>query len=343
MSNIEVFSVDYDKVIKSAFVNAVTTYQFSIEKLVPLIDQLDIQRKIQNPKFYQRLERDMLGGCIIPPLTLAFIRKDDLSNMGIQAVANYIEENINEGFVLDGIQRLNTLKLAEKEYPQKLDVKRRIFLNILICESMDSLLYRMITLNNGQKPMTARHQIEILASNIYDFSDKGIIIQTERERGKRIIKGSFDKAEFISGYLAFLSNSINIDNQKIIEEKMNELIADKILESNPLDRNVEFSQILNIIERFVSNKELRLWFKVNNNFIGFCVGIRKSYNVIMNESIESFLRSIKIFEKTFSSFDASKLKLGSFRRKLSKYFIENYDKLSDKDEVDLMDVLSQID
>ncbi len=41
-----------------------------------------------------------------------------------------------------------------------------------------------------------------------------------------------NKENLIKGYLAYISNSVNIDNQKIIEEKMNELIADKILNSN---------------------------------------------------------------------------------------------------------------
>lgn len=63
-------------------------------------------------------------------------------------------------------KELNTLSRIDAD---KLDMSRILYCNILISDSMDRLLYRMITLNNGQKPMSARHQIEILAGNIFDF------------------------------------------------------------------------------------------------------------------------------------------------------------------------------
>jgi hypothetical protein len=73
--------------------------------------------------------------------------------------------------------------------------------------------------------MTARHQIEILANNVYDFETLSIKVRTEKER-KRATKGAFKKADIVKAYIAFLSNSTNIDNRKIIEQKMDELVAD---------------------------------------------------------------------------------------------------------------------
>lgn len=96
---------------------------------------------------------------------------------------------------------------------------------------MDNLLYRMVTLNNGQKPMSARHQIEILTSNLFDFQETGERILTEKDSKNLKISVSFNRADFIKGYLAFLSNSTNIRNQKFIEDQMDALIADKILKS----------------------------------------------------------------------------------------------------------------
>lgn len=50
---------------------------------------------------------------------------------------------------------------------------------------MDRLLYRMITLNNGQKPMSARHQIEILASNMFDFDKLPILAVSEKNKSNK--------------------------------------------------------------------------------------------------------------------------------------------------------------
>ena len=63
----------YDSVIKSHFFVARSDYDFALKKLVPLMDRLDMQRKVQGTNFYRRLERDLFRGCLMPPLTIAFI------------------------------------------------------------------------------------------------------------------------------------------------------------------------------------------------------------------------------------------------------------------------------
>lgn len=339
--SIQVSSIDNDLVINSQFVTAKTNYSYAITNLVPLIDKLDLQRKIQDSKFYKRLEKDLIKGCIMPPLTLAFV----IEGVEFSTCENaeiYINENIQDAFVLDGIQRLNTLNRTNKSN-SGLNLERPLFLNIIFCSSMDNLLYRMITLNNGQKPMTARHQIEILASNVYDFNNLPIEVQTEKERKKRVIKGSFNKGDVIKAYIAFLSDSINIDNQRIIEEKLDELIAEKILNSNITDDNLEFSEIIAYVDELCNSPELLEWFKVNNNFIGFAVGVRKSFNQVKLVKKDELSRSIQVFEKAFSAFDVSKVKVGLQRRKLVSYFIENYTRFSEMDENDMLDALSTLD
>jgi hypothetical protein len=336
---IHIFSIDNDNVINSKFITAKTNYEFALQKLFPLIDKLDIQRNVQSPKFYQRLENDLINGCIMPPLTLAFI-KEDVEINTIKDVDTFVNNNIQKAFVLDGIQRLNALNSSRRN---NLDMSRPLFLNILICQSMDNLLYRMITLNNGQKPMTVRHQIEILANVFYEFDNLSITVQTEKERKKKIIKGSFRKSDIIKGYIAFLSNSTNIDNQKIIAEKMDELIADKIMDSNITNDDLEFSDITTLINKFSDDHFLLEWFKNNeNNLIGFCVGVRKSYGTLKFESVEKFKKSIINFEDAFRDLNPAKLKVGQERRKLCDYFIANYQNLSDKDEMDLLNELSQV-
>jgi hypothetical protein len=342
-NKIKILSIDYDNVIESRYITAKTNYEFSIAHLIPLIDRLDIQRNVQSNKFYRRLENDLIKGCIMPPITLAFIDTSVMKQNVEIELETYVNDNVSNGFILDGIQRLNTLERTVKNHADDLDLKRVLFLNIIICSSMDNLLYRMVTLNNGQKPMSARHQIEILTSNLFDFQETGERILTEKDSKNLKISVSFNRADFIKGYLAFLSNSTNIENQKIIEDQMDALIADKILENSPEKNDIEYYDVIRLIDSLASNSENYKWFKNANNLIGFSVGIKKSYSEVFRLSIEEFENYIKNFEKAFSSFDYSKIKIGKMRRNLVEYFISNLDSLKDKEELELVDKLSQVD
>lgn len=331
--SIKVLDEQFDQVIQSKFITAIANYEYALDYLVPLINRLEQQRYTLRSSFYEKLERDISKGCIMPPLTLAI--NSEYSGNDIET---FINKHIKEAFVLDGIQRLNTLKRIGK---QKVDLQRPIFLNILICQSMDKLLYRMITLNNGQKPMSARHQVEILANNIYSFDDLDINIQTEKQQRIKRINNSFKKEDIIKAYLAFISNSINIDNQKIIESKLDELITDQIIESDLTDRIIEFSDIIDIVNKFIQDSNAKKWFLVSNNFIGFAAGITKAYSILKDEEIQDFVDSIDNLEQVLSYIDISKVKLGLVRRKAAKFFIENYDICRNYSINKLTDAISQ--
>ena len=64
-----------DKVISGITSIGYVTYQYALDNLAPLIDKVEFQRKLQDKKFYKKLERDLEDGCVIPPITIAFIDK----------------------------------------------------------------------------------------------------------------------------------------------------------------------------------------------------------------------------------------------------------------------------
>lgn len=98
---------------------------------------------------------------------------------------------------------MNTLHAAKDI--KGFDENRVVFLNIIISNSQDKLLYRMITLNNGQRPMTARHQVEILTKEMFDFDDyENVVIRTEKEIDKKRIKHALKLSDVSKAYLAFL-------------------------------------------------------------------------------------------------------------------------------------------
>jgi hypothetical protein len=332
------FTLDTDAVIDGYVVSGSTQYKFAIENFVPLIGRLDIQRDALNTRFYSRLEDDIVRGCVMPPITIALIHAFPAQKRTKSAIEQYIFENIKNAFVLDGIQRLNTLRRASVKHG--FDEQRSMHVNFIIASSRDRLLYRMITLNNGQKPMSARHQIDVLADAFFDFDGIDLNLVAEKGKGRVRAPESFKKADFVKGYVAYLSGSVNIDNQKIIQEKMDELIASKIIDSDIPTSSIEFMDIVELIDKFSKSDYLRDWIRVQNNFMGFCVGAKISATMLKIIEIKNIEISISNFEAAFSSINVSKVNLGKIRRELVSYFIQNYANLSKLGEFELLDKIS---
>jgi hypothetical protein len=336
----QLFTVDKDNVIKAIFLTGRITYDYAINNLISLIDKLDIQRKFQNESFYRRLEIDFQEGCITPAITLGFIRDVNLENVpNLSRIQNQITEEINTGFVLDGIQRLNTLKRITQNPNNTLDRTKYLYINIIICPSRDNLLYRMVTLNNGQKPMTARHQIEILAESIYNFDDYRFKVLTEKE-GNVKDKG-YKKGDILNSYISFLSNSTSLDNKKIIEDKLDELVARKIIESRISDNTVDFSKILNLMDRMTESDRLFEWLKNGNNLIGFTVGLRTSFEQFNRYNNAELENAIEAFERAFKNLNVSKIKLSRERRILSSFYVSHISDLFGRDADELTLVMAE--
>lgn len=333
---VKILDRQWDKVIRSAYITLKMDYEFALVKLVPLINKLDFQRNALRASFYRRLESDILDGCIMPNITIAL---QEECNDWQHVKESYIKEAIAKGFILDGIQRLNTLNRISNNL--RFDQSGTLYANLLICESMDRLLYRMITLNNGQKPMSTRHQIEILAGNIFDFDNLPLLSISEKQKSKHKGEDYMSREVLIKGYLAFISNSINIDNQKIIEEKMNELIAEQIMESDLPQKDVEFKDVVDYISKAIDDSYLKEWFNIANNFIGFTAAMNKNFKAIKGLSSEELKDSVELFEDVFRALDVSKIKLGMARRRLVKYYFEKYEVLSKLNTNQLLDKISQ--
>jgi len=341
---LKILDIATDSVIKSKVLSTKSNYDYSLTHIYPLINKLGIQRNILNKSFYIRLENDIIKGCIMPPLTLAIVgleNKDNINTEDETDFTTFIENNIDKIFVLDGIQRLNTLKKASEtlEFSSENRKEQTIYYNIILCDSMNELLYRMITLNNGQQAMSVKHQIEILTQNLINLKSLEIEVQTEKERKEKIDKNAFSQSDLTLAFLAFLAQSINIDNQKIIDTKMNEILINKVIENEIINSNLEFYDVINnIIAKYSSDNVAFKWFNNKNNLIGFSVGIHKSYSIFKEVSLENFVLSLNYFEDAFKSLKVSKIKVSTIRRKLAKYFFENYEELHKKVDTDLVEI-----
>lgn len=329
----EVFDVARDDVIKSTVIVARTNYADALQRIVPLIDRFDEQRKLQRPKFYDRLEADIVKGCIMPPITLAFVQLNSDIKSNDEALA-YINSHIEHGYILDGMQRLNTLKRARTK--PGFDPERFIYLNIIIAEKYDLLLYRMITLNNGQKPMTVRHQIEMLTRTlIEDVLGEGaftnITILSEKETEVNSPRDSFRRSDIVSAYTAFLSDSPHNQNSRIIEEKLDEILVGKVMDANRSDTDVSFVDILREVDRLSEAQFIHNWLRNENNLIGFTIGAKRSLVTLKLVDPDRVAEVVRKFESAFAIINPSKVNVGRFRRELSQYFFERFESYLEAD------------
>lgn len=334
----EIFTVDSDLVIEGYFATGRVTYNYAIENLIHLIDKLDFQRKFQNERFYQRLETDIQKGCIMPAITVAFVSDIDISKKpSVDFINKLVTDEIENGFILDGIQRLNTLKRIIKKDDHTIDLEKFLYINFIVCPSKDNLLYRMVTLNNGQKPMTARHQIEMLASTLYDFNGYGFEVYSEKEQSSVKARGVFKKSDLINSYISFLSNTTSLDNKKIIEQKLDELVARKIIEEKLTNIEFDFSSVLELVGKFSQSTKAKDWLRNGNNLMGFVVALRNNFQRIQEMNVTEFENAIENYENAFKNINVSKIKLSRERRKLGEFYFKNFDKLDylDSDELTL--------
>ena len=133
----EYLDTSIDKVIDSPYITIKTTYKEALDHLFPLIDRLEFQRNTLKKTQYERLRDDIIVGCVMPPITIAF---DDISILGNyndckdnkEKVVELLSEKIGNGFILDGIQRLNTLKAASSD--QKFDEEGVLYASIILSD-----------------------------------------------------------------------------------------------------------------------------------------------------------------------------------------------------------------
>lgn len=333
---IEALHVSHDAVIKSAFISAWTTFDYAIASIHPLLDRFGEQRKAQSKKFYDRLRNDIVSGCVMPPITLAFVNPQLANESNPATLTEFINTNISDGYILDGMQRMITLKDAS-EFPG-FQGGRTLYVNVIVAERYDLLLYRMITLNNGQKPMTARHQIEMLTKGAIDLSGTNIEVVSEKQTEGTKIRNAFRMSDVAEAYTAYLSDSLHNQNTKIIESKLDEILVGKVMESDLANFHFSFSNILAEIGRLQSIDENRDWLRQVNNIIGFTVGAKRSLSDIQALSPHQFKEKIEVFEAAFDAINTSKVNVGKYRRELSKLYIEKISELGSLDQSQLEEV-----
>ena len=204
-----------------------------------IINNNELQRKrVKTSKtIYSLLKNDLQKGCIMPPLVLALVKTDiiDVENPNQEKLLQYINENSKNVLLLDGLQRTYTLidadtemeKKSEEEYQKFLENKLRLEIYVEI--NKFGILYRMLTLNTGQTPMSARHQLEMLYSDMLNTEFDGVKLVTDKDGKADPDENEFIFKNAIEGFNSYMNrNELPIDRQDILENvKMLENMSDE--------------------------------------------------------------------------------------------------------------------
>jgi hypothetical protein len=203
-------------------------------------NELQRARVSTRGKPYQLLQRDLIDGCVMPPIILA-LKQDrrDRVEEAVQGIVDgviadaekaQIRETIEQAFegrdvlILDGLQRTYTIgdcifALREDEAAQSAFLQKKVRLEIYVGLNKTGILYRMLTLNTGQTPMTFRHQIEMLYHDHIDNAQlpDGIVVVREAEERRARGAAKYKFADVVDMYYAFSTGRAeSIDRQTLV-------------------------------------------------------------------------------------------------------------------------------
>ena len=193
-------------------------------KLILKNNEFQRRRVKASPTLYSLLKDDLLRGCILPAIVLAYGRPNAPGD-NINEIVEFIKENSKDLLILDGLQRTSTMLELESELKGKNDtdgLKRlrdnTLRLEIYIGINRLGILYRMLTLNTGQTPMSLRQQVEILFLDYASVPLGGIQLIREAEDAAADKLGKYTFKAIIEGFNSYLErNELPIDRYDLLE------------------------------------------------------------------------------------------------------------------------------
>ncbi|MQU62333.1 hypothetical protein GHO25_04220 [Pseudomonas sp. FSL R10-1350] len=250
-----------DKKVNSLNIQFVIDIGSYAELAGNIIDNNPYQRNrvSKSGSIYNLLKEDILKECIIPPIVLASTSTLRPGRSHDELLDEVLEE-VGNLKILDGLQRsLSIIDVYNnnREHFDGLDKKYMIRVEAYLSISDSGILYRMLTLNTGQTPMTLRHQLEILFSKYIDEGVDGVTILREVDDAAVTTINAYRFSDLIEGYTSFLErNELPIDRFDILQTvRTIKFISDESAE------RIEFTDFVN------SYRALSLAF--DNQFAGW--------------------------------------------------------------------------
>ncbi|ALZ59319.1 hypothetical protein FORC13_0258 [Bacillus cereus] len=204
-----------DSRIKAENIFIEMSYEEYLKIAKKIIENNPLQRRRvkSSNTVYSLLKHDLKTGCLMPPMVLGLTngRDNDYSNISDEDLITYVLENKERLIILDGLQRTHTLKDIEMEYENKNDKEgmdafysNKLRIELYLGINKFGILYRMLTLNTGQTPMSVRHQIEMLYQDYLTHDIEGIKIFREVDENTNNELGKYNFKSVIEGFNSYL-------------------------------------------------------------------------------------------------------------------------------------------
>jgi hypothetical protein len=331
--------------------------QVTLSEYLPLIGDnygdFDIQRKQERYRPYERLKQDIQAGALLPPITLAI--KPEAVAEARSALSTNDESRLTSLLskpgqvnILDGLQRTFILNDLARE--GRLPDGGSILLEYWLEGDVKHLIYRIIILNAGRKPMSMRHQVELLFQSLQTQIEEkipGLEMYRERDQTRRRGPRKFALDRIAVAYHCFLLKSHDIERDSIIAQQLKE---SEVLGASEDELAREFDMFIHYLKRYSdldedvcrvysSEDEAKgmptgaLWFGSETTLNAFFAAVsefgsttdRKSRIEAAINAMQSLLKSstpgedplqLQTFGILRKDFDSRRVNIGSATRKL---------------------------
>lgn len=299
----------YDNRINSENILIETTLGEYTTLIEQSLDKNPYQRKrvTSSKTVYSLLREDIKKGCVIPPIVLALSLRSEQNNdtrpKSEDEIILAIEEQRENLLILDGLQRTHSFldvisetTAEEREIVKNLPIRIEVYLGL----NKIGILYRMLTLNTGQTPMSLRQQIEMLYLDYYQAGVEGVTFIREMDSEHATQNHEYNFKEIIEGFNSYLErNEQPLERSDLLEnikslEKLshensnNDIFRDYVTALNAFI--IKITQLTNgtviekeeLIGKNIWGKDAKRCFKKTQVFTGFgaAVGKLKDYQVI---------------------------------------------------------------
>ena len=257
-----VLGLDFDGRLHANCVTARCSIRRYLEMIPGSESNLTIQRNIiKGTKAYATLRADLRRGCLLPPIVLALKNLSLPAAMkgliasgqpivetaeALQQISQAITSSSpSDVYIIDGLQRTNAIQQTLSEISDPSEVEAFLAIQLRFELWLDipfgALAYRMLVLNAGQKPMSIKHQIEVLSMKLEEELGliPGIDIYKSTEARRRTKAGQFQLAKLAQAFQAWLQGQPNLDVRNAIMEQM---LADSAIET--LGQSLEGGQVM---------------------------------------------------------------------------------------------------
>lgn len=194
-----------------------------IAKKIILNNEFQRRRVKASPTIYSLLKEDLMRGCIVPPIVLATTENDKSSTK--PDVMKILQEKPEFLLILDGLQRTASMidlvtDLTSQNRTADLNrlLKHTLRLEVYAGINRIGVLYRMLTLNTGQTPMSLRQQVEILFLDYARIPLGDIRLIRESDGQAPLAIGQYSFKAVIDGFSSYLErNELPIDRYDLLE------------------------------------------------------------------------------------------------------------------------------